>query len=246
MVNEASGELLRPQRYIPKNLENYFKNDSIFESDCLTPFIKKLKPGSTVIDLACGVGIETRIMEKAGMKVIPVDGNPNFLKTIKTKFPKIIESSALLKELYLFITQYKPIGEWFNKRGYYLEATQRRLLADVNQLPLEKATVDGILIKHLFTFGSDEQRTAILKECARTLKENGVLALYNEVIDYKSRPFLPKDSTPIFPINSTIIKKLLESAGFEIEEIKKVSSETDRWKEEDNQMVVFANKLTTN
>ncbi len=245
MENEASGELLRPRRYIPKNLENYFKNDFVFESNCLTPFIKKLKPGSTVIDLACGVGIETRIMEKAGMKVIPVDGNPNFLKTINAKFPKIIESSALLKELYSFITQYKPIGEWFNKRGYNLEATQQRLLADVNQLPLEKATVDGILIKHLFTFGSDEQRTAILKEC-RTLKKNGVLAIYNEVIDHKSWPFSPKDLTPIFPINLTIIKKLLESAGFEIEEIKKVSSKTDRWKEEDTQMVVFANKLTIN
>lgn len=255
--SENRSHYLSPKEASAFPWPTYFAEDSTFEKECLTPFMNMLPQGGCVLDLGCGVGIETRKLERSGFRVYPLDANPNYLKVIAHHFPKWMQS-PLLRAFFAQLLRIKPIAELFSR--YFPKMESPRILGDALNLPIREDSLDGCLIKHLLTFGSDGERLRILREVYRALKTGGVIAIYNEARDvsYDIRPGAATDAGGHYPVynpdehqfsryavyalNEAGLKRLLKTAGFHDIEIMQVVTTTDRFGTTKRHMVAFAKK----
>ena len=72
-----------------KIAQNYFQDhkDDTWDDDFLEDFLKRLGPGSSVLDLGCGPGIESEKISRQGMKVFGLDISEELLKIAREKVP---------------------------------------------------------------------------------------------------------------------------------------------------------------
>ncbi len=76
------------------------------DSSELLPFLQGLAPGSRILDLGCGAGLDLQWMRKAGFRAIGLEGSPARARTTRELDPEV----ELIEKNMLFYTPAE--GEW--------------------------------------------------------------------------------------------------------------------------------------
>lgn len=85
----------------------------------LLPFLELLKPGSRVIDLGAGSGVDAHYIEKAGMRVLAIEGAAGRVELARTQYPELtIEQKNLL---FLSLKEGEWEGAWANRSLHHFE-----------------------------------------------------------------------------------------------------------------------------
>jgi len=248
---------LNPQYYLNQKTPSYlnFSPDPTFENNALGPLLENLPAGALVLDLGCNVGVETRELEKAGMKVIPLDPNIMALRLVNCRFPPWL-TNPLARKILSLLALNPQIARFLGLN--FLESSARRIQGDGFHLPLRENAVDACIIKHVLTFGDNEERLQLLKEAFRVLKPGGRLVVYVEYMEYSCdlerigpfEVFVPvaktdeHDFSPyaVYALTPAELEWQLKAAGFENIRIKVIRSTSDRFGAAENQLLAFARK----
>jgi len=129
---------------ITKHMGGYKATNEIIE-------LCKIKKGSYVLDVGCGVGKTSwYLAKKFGCRVIGIDLSEKML-------------------------------EWARKRtkDCGLEDKIEFIKADATKMPFKKNTFDAVIVQSVTTFIPDKQKA--LKEYARVVKKNGYVGMNEEI-----------------------------------------------------------------
>lgn len=203
------------------NLVYNFLQDPLFIKQCIDPLVTILKPGDTVLDLACGIGMETRELERRGLKVIPLDEDLGWLKLIQNQFPECLGNSprGVVARIGLAALGRKDFArKVLDLFSMGLDARNNRVLGMAEAIPLKAESVDAVVCKHYLIFGNEDERRQVLGEIERVLKPGGIALIFNEVREQDlhacggcGRPFVG------YAFNQDVLQELINGTSLKIE-----------------------------
>ena len=231
------------------NIVYYFLEDPLFNEKCLDPLAVMLKPGSTVLDLSCGIGIETRELEKRGMKTIPLDYDLGFLKLIQNQFPGWLGNSqkGVAVRIALAAAGRKDFArKSLDLLGLDLEARGNRVLGAAEAIPLDDESVDAVVCKHYLLFGDEGERRNVLKEIERVLKPGGITLIFNEVRNQVLRSIGCCGHTFVgYPFNKEVLQRLIDGTSLIMDSYEEYPvQECDRFNNPDIRSEAYLMKET--